>query len=168
MSRDQCNISEATLLTCSHICNIFEFLTFVRMYVPSRSMHLSKVRATQNDLEMISLQRNTQLWIGKIRVNFFHLVWRHLCDTEHCNINDLPILSWVRWSSWFVYILIEHHLFSNRDVHCPEKISRFSVAWYRRSMLSLFCLVLSLLAAARLMHGLVISVNEFRPFYPTY
>lgn len=45
-----------------------------------------------------------------------------------------------------------------------RKIERFSRAWNGLQILSFFCLVVSLLAAVGSVHGLVISVQKYKPF----
>lgn len=45
-----------------------------------------------------------------------------------------------------------------------RKIKRFSGAWNGLQILSFFCLIVSLLAAVSSVHGLVMSVQKYRPF----
>ena len=106
---------------------------------------------------------------GKITFNFFRLIWRTsfvILTTVLAMIfpffNDfVGLLGSIIFWPMTVYFPIEMYI-------AQKKIPRFSGAWNRLQMLSLFCLIVSLLAAAGSIHGLIISVKTFKPFHAEF
>ncbi|WOG82811.1 hypothetical protein DCAR_0101979 [Daucus carota subsp. sativus] len=114
------------------------------------------------------ITREYSIMNGKICFNLFRLIWRTsfvILTTVLAMIfpffNDfVGLLGSIIFWPMTVYFPVEMYI-------AQKKIPRFSGAWNRLQMLSLFCLIVSLLAAAGSIHGLIISVKKFEPFHTT-
>ncbi|KAF3564809.1 hypothetical protein DY000_02012971 [Brassica cretica] len=104
-------------------------------------------------------------FLGKFNINLFRLVWR----TAYVVITTLvamifpffnAILGLIGAASFWpltVYFPVEMHI-------AQTKVKKYSPRWIGLKMLCWVCLIVSLLAAAGSIAGLISSVKTYKPF----
>ncbi|WOG82812.1 hypothetical protein DCAR_0101980 [Daucus carota subsp. sativus] len=105
------------------------------------------------------------LGMGNLSINSFRLVWRTVFVIVATVVamvlpffnQFVGLLGAITFWPMTVYFPIEMYV-------AQRKIKRFSGAWNGLQILSFFCLIVSLLAAVSSVHGLVMSVQKYRPF----
>ncbi|GER36384.1 amino acid transporter [Striga asiatica] len=103
---------------------------------------------------------------GRLKVSLFRLVWRTIyviCTTVLSMIfpffnNIVGLIGASAFWPLTVYFPIEMYI-------ARSKIARFSSKWILMQTITVVCLIVSLLAIAGSIEGLVTSVKSFKPFH---